>query len=208
MSALEACEERRGARNFRSVPVYQGSVTVLPYHLTVPATLRRSNAMTTGLRTLGVLSFVLSLAATAAAQTPSMLLAPPVLRINPLTGNGTATLRLRNADAKPIDIVLTGVPVSEDLPQSARVTFAREAAAKGEVSLATTLQPGRIEPVVMIVEQVTQPGDYSIDLFNGTTKLGTVVTRRTPLGLTVDAPPEGQSVTLANGIPTERILTN
>ena len=61
--------------------------------------------MTTGLRTLTVLSFILSLAATGAAQTPSMLLAPPILRINPITGSGAATLRLQNSDAKPVNIV-------------------------------------------------------------------------------------------------------
>jgi hypothetical protein len=164
--------------------------------------------MTHALRRLVFLSVMLSWTATVAGQPLSMLLAPPTLRINPVTGTGMAILRLQNAEPKPMNVVLTGVPVSENLPHDVRITFAREGAASGEITLATTLQPLTIESVVMKVEKVTQPGDYSIDLFNGTTKIGTVTTRRTPIGVSVDTPAEGQSLTLTDGNKVQRILTN
>ena len=160
------------------------------------------------LRAALAFSLAVLLEAPAAAQTPPVLLTPPVVRINPVTGSGTATIRLQNAQATPLDVVLTAVP-PENLPNNARATFAREGAAKpGDLSLSLAIPARSAERIAMAVDGVRTPGDYAIDLYADATKIGTVVARLAPLGLSVDTPPEGQSVMLTGGTKAERVLTN
>jgi hypothetical protein len=151
----------------------------------------------------------------ALAQTASVTLSPTTVLVNPVTAAGTATITLRNppaasgnSQAAPIDVVLKAVPSDGTWPNTARVTFASETAPDRQEQTLEFRGQRPVESVQIVVQGIHNVGDYSIDVYDRATKIGTVAVKRAALGLAVDVPPENQSVRLTAGLPITRVLTN